>query len=560
MFAGRGRFAFPWRNRRRARRDEGSMPLALLVTLVGVTLSAGLSGLVVGQLRDSQRVSDRVAAVNAAQAGLDAGLARIRGSITALAGDLTKLPCSVMQDTVSQNSARYRVSIGYFLVDPSGMANALAPIGDLTNLNQLTAGTPVDTLLTSLGQTVTGPLRASLDSAVQSAVGCVSGVLKQVPLYGLLRSTGTVGGVSRTLYATYTFRTTEETIPGGHIVIAGTSNQLCMGAGIRADGKAPQSGDPVLAVPCTGADDQLKFIYPRNLSLSLSKSRTTKAAGVPYGLCITALVQVNDAPAIFEPCAATKTPSQQWQYEVNQQTYYGTVDGSNRSGYCLNMQSPGVVNSPIVLRNGGNCGSAGASGKAFVPDANVGSGAAGINTGQLVNFAEVGRCLDLTEEDPKGGYFTSRGLLPALITYPCKQSFTGSVFWNHKWSAPAIPKGDYRATGQVSTTPDRGSYIGNAYCLNSPGPSGGYVWVGLCSANTPAMQWTVYEAAPLANEAYQVVDNWGHCLEAAGSLGPAYQYKTWSEVIVTTCDGSGIQKWNAPRSLGLGPLTGIQER
>jgi hypothetical protein len=190
----------------------------------------------------------------------------------------------------------------------------------------------------------------------------------------------------------------------------------------------------------------------------------------------------------------------------------------------------------------------------------VGSGAAGINTGQLVNFAEVGRCLDLTEEDPKGGYFTSRGLVPALITYPCKQSFTGSVFWNHKWSAPAIPKGDYRATGQVSTTPDRGSYIGAAYCLNSPGPSGGYVWVDLCSANTPAMQWTVYDAAPLANEAYQVVDNWGHCLEAAGALGPAYQYKTWSEVIVTTCDGSGIQKWNAPRSLGLGPLTGIQER
>ena len=46
--------------RRKRRRDEGSMPLALLVTLVGVTLSAGLSGLVVGQIKDSQRAADRV--------------------------------------------------------------------------------------------------------------------------------------------------------------------------------------------------------------------------------------------------------------------------------------------------------------------------------------------------------------------------------------------------------------------------------------------------------------------------------------------------------------------
>jgi hypothetical protein len=57
-----------------------------------------------------------------------------------------------------------------------------------------------------------------------------------------------------------------------------------------------------------------------------------------------------------------------------------------------------------------------------------------------------------------------------------------------------------------------------------------------------------------------VVDNSGLCLQAAGSLGPAFQYKTWSEVIVATCDGSGVQKWNAPRSWNPSPLTGIQER
>ena len=448
MFAGRGRLALPWRNRRRVRRDDtGSMPLALLVTLVGVTLSAGLSAVVVGQIKDSQRIADRVAAVAAAQAGLDAGLARIRQATSGLLGDLP--PCDQLI-TPPAGSAQppYQTSVGYFLVDPAGFAGTLGPIGDLTNLNQLTAGTPVSTLLGTLGKTVSAPLKAALESAVQSAVGCVNGVLKQVPLYGLLRSTGTVGGTSRTLYATYTFRTTEETIPGGHIVIAGTSNQLCMGAEIRTDGQKPR----LMALPCTGSDDQLKFIYPRNLNLSLAKSRTTKLAGAPYGTCITALVQTDNAPVYFEPCVSPKTPSQQWQYEVNQQTYYGTKDGVNRSGYCLAMDQPGVVNTPIVLKSGGNCGVAGATGKAFVPDANVGSGAAGINTGQLVNFEEVGRCLDLTEEDPNGGYFTNKKVAPALITYPCKQSFTGSVFWNHKWTGPVIPTNAYKASGTISTT------------------------------------------------------------------------------------------------------------
>jgi len=57
-----------------------------------------------------------------------------------------------------------------------------------------------------------------------------------------------------------------------------------------------------------------------------------------------------------------------------------------------------------------------------------------------------------------------------------------------------------------------------------------------------------------------VVDSFGHCLQAAGSLGAGYLYSSWSEVIATTCDGKDDQKWNAPRGLGLRSLKGIQER
>ena len=559
MFAGRGTFGLRWR---RARRDDaGSMPIALLITLVGVTLSATLTTQVIGQLSDSRRAADRTAAVAASQAGLDAGLAKIRAAVNGTAGDATKLPCAslagsltALAGTSTATAPKYSVSVGYFLVDPSTMIGDLTPIGDLTNLSKLVAGTTtISALLTSLGQTVTST--TGLTAAVNSAIGCVNGAVPQVPLYGLLRSTGTVGGTTRTLYAIYTFHTTEETIPGGHVVIASTSGgPYCLGD----SNASPAAGDAVSAVLCSSSDMQTKFIYPKNLSLSLSLSRSTKS--YPYGLCITAASQANNVPAKFQACAATKSTTQQWSYDVNAQTYYGTADGVNSSGFCLNMQTPGLALSPIVLKSGsGFCGGAGAAGKAMVPDADVGAGAAGTNTGQLVNYKEVGRCLDLTNEDVTGAWFTSRGLAPALITYPCKQTFSGSVYWNHKWTGPTIPTGSYKATGQLYTVPASGTYANKPYCLKSPGASGGFVWVAACSTGGSALQWTIYDAAPLAADAYQITDQYGHCLEAAGSLGTAYQFSGWSEVIATTCDGSAIQKWNVPASFGAGPLKGMHE-
>src|SRR4051794_23983229 len=120
--------AFPWRRRGRTRRDDaGSMPLAMLVTLVSVSLSAGVSGLVVGQLKTSQRAADRVAAVGAAQAGLDFALTKIRSAVNADGtGKLTSLPCNWASITppalpsltgTTGSAATYSVSVGYFLND-----------------------------------------------------------------------------------------------------------------------------------------------------------------------------------------------------------------------------------------------------------------------------------------------------------------------------------------------------------------------------------------------------------------------------------------------------------
>jgi hypothetical protein len=589
MFAGRGTFAFPWRNRRRTRRDDsGSMPLAMLVTLVGVTLSAGVSGMVVGQIKNSQMAANRVAAVAAAQAGLDAELANIRAAVnvTRTAGILNQLPCGSTTATLASlggattTTPTYQASIAYFLANPTGMVSALKPLGDLTNFYRLlpdpvsgqASSTTINGLLASLSQTVTPAITAGLDTAVQSAVNCTSGTLgsvpnalQQVPNFGLLRSVGTVGSVTRTLYATYSFRTTEDIATGGHIIVAGTNNQLCLGA------TDPTSAvnNYVLALPCGSAANLTTFIYPSNLSLSLSPSRTAKTSTLPYGLCITSpATPVNGAFVTLTPCSATKTPSQQWSYEVNQQTYYGTSNGTSSNNYCLSMQTPGQPGGRIVLMSGaGYCGTAGAVGRAFVPEQSVGAGGAGVNSGQLVNFQEVGRCLDLTNEDPKGKWFTDRGLAPALITYPCKQAFDGNVFWNHKWVGPTINPPQqgtdpavYTGTGTVMTVPTNGAYKDQQWCMKSPGANGGYVWVALCSTGGPNLQWTVNQYASLFSLAYQVSDVYGNCLEAAGSLGAAYQYSGYSEVITATCNGSDIQKWNAPQNAKLSPLTGVQER
>jgi hypothetical protein len=545
----------------------------MLITLVGVTLSAGLTTLVVGQIRDSRVIADRTAAVAAAQAGLDAGLAKIRDAVTAGAGDLTKLPCvttngslTPLAGTSTAAPPRYSMSIGYFLVNPASLIGDLAPVGDLTNISSVLSGTTtVAGLLTALGQSL--PTGTGLTDALSKAIGCVGGALSQVPVFGLLRSTGTVGGVTRTLYGTYTFHSTEETIPGGRIVIAGTGGLYCLGGVPTPPFTELKATDAVVAVLCTSPDKQALLIYPKNLSIALSLSRsgtssilTGSGTTYPYGLCLTAASQAAGVPVLFQPCAAIKSTTQQWSYNVNQQTYYGTSNGVSSSGFCLNMLNPGILGSAIVLKNGGNCGASGAAGKAMVPDADVGAGAAGTNTKQLVNYSEVGRCLDLTNEDVTGNWFTSRQLAPALITYPCKQDFAGNVFWNHKWISPTLLPNQTSATGQIYTVPATGTYANKPYCLNSPGPSGGYVWVAACSGGGTGLQWTVYDANPVFSLAYQITDQYGHCLQAAGSLGLAYQYLTWSEVIATTCTGSSIQKWNVPASNHAGPLTGLQEK
>jgi hypothetical protein len=552
----------------RRRDDAGSMPLALLVTLVSVTLGASISGLVVGQIRDAQRAEYRTSAVASAQAGLDAALATIQASMSSTGGVLSKLPCATLTGSLPGNGpagAAYSSSVGYFRVDPTPLVNTLKPIGDLTNLSKLTAGTTVTALLTSLQQPIPGGTGVSdIAGAASGAIGCVNNVVSAVPSFALLRATGTVGGTGRTLYATYTFQSSGENTSGGKVSIFDPRNGLCFGDAAAT----PAAGDLLSAVLCATAAKQVSFVYAKNLNLVLAQTRTSAN---PKGLCITAPTLSDGAAVTFRNCADPSEVDQQWDYDPDAATYWAGTNTTppQRSTWCLDMKTPSAFpGGAIVIRGGANCGRGGVLGKSFTPDETVGSGGAGPNTGQFVNKDEVGRCLDLTDQDPSGATTQSYNSPVALITYPCKQAFDGVVFWNHKWAQPALSTADiqagrYSASGTISTTPDSGSYKGKTYCMRSPGGGGGFVWVSQCSTtdtSTP-LHWTVWFDAPTMAQSYQITDGFGNCLEAAGSLGPAYlSHAQWSTVITTRCDGSDIQKWNAPASFKAGPLSGVQEQ
>ena len=113
----------------------------------------------------------------------------------------------------------------------------------------------------------------------------------------------------------------------------------------------------------------------------------------------------------------------------------GTSDGKTMDGYCLNLQSPNVDPSSVILLNGTGCNQGYNNKQTFQPDAATGAGAAGIGVtvpgkpvGQLVNFEQFGRCVDVTEKNAAYAY---------LIAWPCKQApDKANLDWNQTWELP----------------------------------------------------------------------------------------------------------------------------
>jgi len=174
----------------------------------------------------------------------------------------------------------------------------------------------------------------------------------------------------------------------------------------------------------------------------------------------------------------------------------------------------------------------------------------------VVNFAQFGRCLDVTNKDVTYAF---------EIAWPCKQAPDPTTLtWNEVWTMPTVPNGGISATGPIVTNKS-----GTLYCLKSPNSTAAgayYVVVAACPGSPTADEvWTVYGNTGTYETSYRILDKNGYCLAATDQYATnpdlfSNGYLT-SKIIMAACSGSTLQKWNAPPNILQSlPLDNIRER
>ncbi|BCJ52045.1 hypothetical protein Asp14428_35200 [Actinoplanes sp. NBRC 14428] len=498
------------------------MPMALLVTLVAMSLSAAMAPVVMTQVSATRAVAGRTTALDAAQAGIDAAVAQLRAATAAgnpKAGQLENLPPCVMtgsQDVgkkagTKEVGLRYRITIKYFGLPASAVDD-----------------TPEE---------LPCPPTDVPSTATLTATGTGSGTGALTP--------GSPN--SRTIEATYTFKTNNQNIDGGAIQLASpTTNRLCMDAG---SSPPPATGTAVFVRPCKSdidAASEQRWAYTTELNIKLVGSDTS---GTPAGLCLDAPVpHANNGAVTLQPCLG-RTARQQWSL-TDSSTFRGTTDGVNLDNYCLNASVAGATGALLL----GGC-SATSNRNVFRSQAKVGAGTASAATGQLVNYKQFSRCLDVTNFDVNMTY---------MIVWFCKQAPDGNVSWNQKWTLPP------QSTSLATAVPERIRTAGSGnpgYCLRTPTTTAGYVTLASCTLSgpltDPRLIWTIYGDTGDYTTSYRIVDSNGYCLTPTDLTvtTPDTHSDGTSKVKVATCSGSELQKWNAPANFNKPlVLTNTQEK
>jgi hypothetical protein len=509
------------------RDDRGSLPVAVLLITIGMGLSGLLATTVTAQIKATRSTVHSAEAIDAAQSGLDIALSHLRLATAADgSGDFRKLPCGPFTGTINSGTDQtYEVTVAYLAAEPPAgdtdwaQANKLPCTG-----TYLVAGSPVHAMLSSTGKALSS-------------------------------------GAPRTVTATYTLHSkTRENIAGGLIHLYGPQfPDLCF----AAPSAEPAAGDAVTMQLCDSSVDTQRFAYESGLNIVLVSSRADGSTG----MCLDA--GPNDREQVlFQPCAATPVPRQQWSLN-DRANFEGTTNGVDLNAQCFHLTWPGAVGSTIELhaeaadppgtsQHDRACYSDYTNSRSFAPDAAVGTGRAGPGTAQLVNFQQFGRCMDVSGDDVNAGF---------LVIWPCKQKPSGAIQWNQVWHLPALTPGSTSATGRIWLHNDRDN---RDYCLTSPGSTaaGKYVTVQLCPDGPvgPAMTWTRYEATGVFATAYRIESTYHApagqtwCLTGTGSTDHWAGHGDVSKVVLATCEGSTLQKWNASPTVLQAALTNVTEK
>jgi len=547
----------------RISRDErGSLPLAMLLTVIGTGLTGLIGSTVLGQITTSRYDGHRAVAMDAAQSGIETGLAQLRGLPTNGSGDaqVSDLPCSATSATSPNlviagpvspaSAAAYSVNVYYVPQAPPSTTDAEA-------------------------------------WAKANRIGCLAAGPASAPMYAVLAATGTSGLESRTVTATYLFQShTKPNVPGGTIKIY-NSDQCLAAPHLPADSIPLTAGTQAVLATCAATDPKQIFTY--NPTLQVELKATEGSANFPHGACLQAMnTNVggagNGKPVFFADCDTTMVNNhvtnldQVWSLN-NRDNFEGTLDGRTNDGRCFNVdwtKTPPVVVINNVGTNGkvlntagdGTDGTpcSGISGdytkyKTFFPDPSAGTGAAGPATRQLVNYDQFGRCLDVTGNNVATTF---------LVVFPCKQTpDPNGIQWNQVWYLPAVGTGQTSNTGWLTLNDSSGK----TYCLTSPGTitaTGLYPRINLCTptGTPPANQtWTRRVFTGVNQNSYRIESTYGTTASAPWCLLPSpadywdqFTAMKISKLVLAPCDGSNLQKWNASPSILTSVVSDYRER
>ena len=512
---------------RMRRDDRGSLAMAMVIAIVAAGLGAVLLPMTVTQINATSFDHSRVLELDAAEAGVDVALGMVRSSVSASgAGIVTSLPCTnsaPITGTVagSTGGLSYSVTLGYYTQDPLGH--------------------------TAAWQQVYAPGNGGMGMICATGAGTYFPPTKeQVPSFVLVTSTGRDGRGSRTLKNTYVVQTSNANVAGGTVLLfPNGSTNYCLDAG----SPRPVAGVALKIQQCvTPVTQQQAWAYNSDLGIQLVSSVTS---AYPNGLCVSTPLgqskQVAGNALSLQPCSAIGSAPwyQKWSVDNNAHLEGSKADLSDIDGLCINAASQGAG---VALTLATCAGGVTDPKQTWVPSPDVGAGMAGAPNSQMVNFQQFGRCMDVTNTNVNQGF---------LIAYTCKQDPNPSlVLWNQKFAPNAY--------GELVTN------NGSAYCLTSPmlpfvtgvGP---YVTVTPCPPSpTPAVTWTKYGALDGSGNAlpplqkYTLQDSSGLCLSLTTSTADAYNGQ-YSKLIMATCDGSSLQKWDALPDVQSPRLTNLSE-
>jgi type II secretory pathway pseudopilin PulG len=513
------------------------MPMVMLISMMLVMLSAALIPSVVDQSRVTIVEHQRSDALQAAQSGLEVAQAQIRAAsdTSGTLGNAARLPCGPFRGSISAaGSSRYGVTITYWDSNPNDPSVTPHRVPCAWG-NGTTPSVPAFAAMCAAGTQQAQPTVDDWNPATCSF--------------------GHVG--DRVLTGSYIFRTSDANVAGGPITVfndgAVGHNVLCW------DTASSTAGTPVLAQVCSPGAVSQKFTWNSNLQVVLASTASTANP-----MCVDAGVTHTVGEQIYlQSCLVPVNRQQQWGY-VAGLSFEGSLNASGNDGFCVAISSVNTPNSALILTQT-NCGGNNTT-TGWLPDLTTGAGAAGDATSQLVNFGQFGRCLDLTNANVSQTF---------MIAYPCKQdwysaSHPTSIAWNQQFSLNTTTN-HWLVTNQNHSTP---------YCLRTPatgpldiGQTAAYVTVVLCSgqSNQTVVQWTGHtDPAQSYAQRYTITDSYGNCLVPSlttflasdgSSITTNPSLNQISTIIVAPCDGTKIQKWNAPASsVPQAPLLDVTEK